>query len=388
VTADRAEFRRRSWQAVGAAFLVTLAFAVPPAAPAATFPDLYTVSVARDLAARDDRSDVFRRGMALLLTRITGRRQVADDPRLADLISNAARYNNSYAELRDEYRVGFIRSEVDSALLRLDVPLWGDERPSTLLWVAADFGDGWRAELEAADAGPVSRPGALTAVPSNPLPGELEPDFDAIAETLLGAADERGLPIVLPRLDEEDRRYVRFADVWGGFDAFIERAAGRYGVDAVLIGRVAMTDTGPEVRWILRRGESRQTRTTSTLRAGIDWLADQYAAEYTIVGGVRATWIRIEGITSWPDFGRVVEYLQSLSVVDSVDVESLSADGELLLRVAARGDDSQLAQYLTLDGSLVPAAEPPVGSPGAPGAASEMVFVPGWLAPASSRGSP
>lgn len=382
MTADRADSRRRGWPAVRVALVLALALAAGQASEAATFPNLYTVSVARDPAARNDRTGVVRRGMALLLTRITGRREIADDPRMADLIGNAGRYSNSYAELRDEFRVGFIRSEVDAALLRLNVPLWGDERPSTLLWVAVDFGDGWRAELQAADPEPGAGRGAVAAQPSNPLPDELEPGFETIADELLGAADERGLPIVLPRLDEEDRRSVRFADVWGGFDPLIERAAERYGVDAILIGRVAMTDSGFEARWILRRGQRRETRATSTLRDGIDWLADQYAAEYTIVGGMRPTSIRIERITSWPDFGRVVDYLQSVSIIDSVDVESLSTDGELQLRVMARGDDDQLRQYLSLDGSLVPvedrSARPFEPAP----AVSGMVFVPGWLAPA------
>jgi hypothetical protein len=316
--------------------------------------------------------------MRVLLTRVTGLRSAPDDPRLAGLIADAERHNTYYGEVADdEIRIGFRRAPINEELTRLGLPIWADERPSTLLWAAMDFGAGERAEVGASRDGG-NRAGPLGGDASNELPTEAESLFEDLSDELLTAADQRGLPIVLPRLDAEDRRFVRFADVWGGFDRFVEQAAERYGVDAILIARVSVTDAGPEVRWVFRRGEDRQEFVTAEPRAGIERLADQFAAEYTIVGGTRRTPLTIRGIETWPDYGRVLEYLESLSIVESVDVRSLSPDGELRLSLVARGDDNQLSQVLTLGGVL---AQPVGNGPDfavVAGAASGLVFVPAW----------
>jgi len=331
-----------------------------PALEAATFGDLYIVTVAPDPEAQDTRSDAIRRAMSLLLTRITGRQQASAYPAMQELIDDADRYRDSYSQISEnEIRVGFIPSQIDQALDRLNMPIWGAERPSTLLWIASDFGDGQRVELRASDvvdpisAGNRISAGAVSGVASTVLPGEAAAFFEDIAAEMLSAADERGLPIVLPKLDAEDRRYVSFADVWGGFDRFVANAADRYNVDSILIARVSMNEFGLEVRWTAQRGDRRQTLTTPRARMGIDWLADEFASEFTTVGGARLTRITIKDIRGWRDF-RVVEYLESVSIIESVDVESF-AGGDLVLRVTARGDASQLDRVLTLDGELSPA---------------------------------
>ena len=348
-------------------------------ARAATFPDLYSVTVEAGPAGAAD-AESARRGMAVLLTRVTGREQVAALPAVQEFLRDAESYVLSRAYLSgNEIRYGFNRTRVNDALTQLDLPLWGAERPSTLLWLAADLGAGQRAELMAADS--VGRREAegsdrVEGVPSNPLDSAAAEVFESLADEILRAADERGLPIVLPALDDEDRSIVRFADVWGGFDGFIERAAGRYGVDAVMIARIGVSERGPEIRWTVLRGDERQEFASLAPRAGIDYLANQFAAQLSTVGSARLAEITIVGIDQWDDFGRVYEYVDSLSVVESVDLGSISGD-RLVLRVVARGDDAQLRQFLTLDGELaLPEGAAAPGGFGAPDRG--LVFVPGW----------
>jgi hypothetical protein len=344
---------------------------------AATFSELYTVSVLPDPEARDQRADAIGRGMSLLLTRITGRQQAAAYPEMRNLIDNAERYLVRYAPLPGgEIRVGFSQTQMNQELTRLNMPIWGEERPSTLLWVASDFGNGQRAELKAYDAATAGsvriggiteiRVGAVSGVPSNPLAAEDAEFFTGVVREILIAADERGLPLVLPELDAADREIVRFADVWGGFEQFVARAAERYAVDAIVIARVARTEFGPEVSWTVQRGDRRQTLTGPRVREGINWLADEFASEYTTVGDARITRITIREFRNWTDF-RIVEYVRSISIVESAQVESVS-DGELVLRVAARGDDSQLDRVLTLGGQLLPVQN-----------SEGLVYMPSWV---------
>jgi hypothetical protein len=265
-------------------------------------------------------------------------------------------------------------------LTQLNEPIWPDERPLTLLWLAADFGDGQRAELGRAADATGNRPGALESRPSEPLDREARVIFDAAVEELLDVTDERGLPLALPHLDNEDRRYVRFADVWGGFDPSVQQAAVRYGADAILIARLGLSDSGPELRWILRRGDIVESFASGDLRGGIDRLADQFAAEFTIVGDMRETWITIRNIWTGPDYGRVDQYLRSVSMIEDVFVKSWSTNGELLLRVDTRGDESRLSQILALEGTLVPwVSSGAAPADVVPPVNNQLVFMPGWL---------
>jgi len=366
----------------GLALLLIQAVALcwPLAAVAVTFNDLYTVSIEPDPSLSGDRqrNDAIQRGMVELLTRITGRPRSATEPNLAALIRSAPNYYNAYTPLPGEIRISFLRNPINDALAQLNEPIWPDERPLTLLWFAVDFGDGQRAELQAAPGSSGYRPAAGSWQASEALAGDALQLFELAADELLDVAEERGLPLVLPRLDAQDRRLVRFADVWGGFDRFVERAGERYGADAILIARLQLSDNGSELHWLIRRDDAVEEFASGDLRGGMDRLADQFAAEFTIAGDTRETWLTIRNIWTWPDYARVDEFLRSVSIVDDVFVRSWSTDGALRLRVDARGDASRLQQILALGGTLVPwnadgSIAPVASDP------NELVFVPEWL---------
>src|SRR5690606_25504380 len=161
-------------------------------------------------------------------------------------------------------RVEFNAARVSQALAQRNRPVWGPERPLTLLWVAFDDGFGERVLLGANDAGVAA---------GSPLAELLQ----TTRAELAAAADERGLPIALPLLDLEDLQALTFTDVWGGFEEPIRAASARYGADSILIGRVRIGDFGPEVQWLLLGAAGRQLLAGSTISEGLHWVADIYA---------------------------------------------------------------------------------------------------------------
>jgi hypothetical protein len=323
---------------------------------AATFPDLDTITVIPGPAARDPRAEAERLAMMQLLTRMTGRRDAAQAPELAHLIADVRSYVNSWGYLdRERVRVGFNSTAVASELTSANWPVWGAERPETLLWIAVDFGDGQRALMGA-----------------SPVAAEWTPEF---AEFMLdlrtqldAVASERGLPVTYPLLDLQDLDSITFAEVWGGFDGLISAASERYNADGVLVGRIAVSSFGLDVRWTFL-DEGRGAVLGTDIRGGLDWLADQYAAEFGVVGGARSARVTVLDVTSLAAYGRVMSYLESLSVLQSVDVEGF--DGSTLnLRIAARGDDRVVERLLTLGGVLVTVS----GVPGLSAPTDGLVF--------------
>lgn len=334
------------------AFVATIvALALPPhVSDAAIFPNLYQITVLPEQVGSDQRAEVSRAAMAQLLVRVTGRRDAALDPTLAPLLQQPDAYVNSYGrDLQGRPVVGFAASLVNDALTSLNWPVWPPERPLTLLWIAVDNGLGERAVLAANEA---------TA-------GSMTPEMTMLTAALKEEADtvalERGLPIAFPLLDLEDMTLVTFTDVWGGFEEPIQRASARYRPDSILIGRVRPGLFGNEVQCLHLHNGMRSSTSGATLRECLDTIGDTYAAEFSVRGGASTTALTVLDVGSLGDYGRVMSYLERLSVLETVDVESFDG-GVLQLRVVARGDPQVIERVLTLGGVLRPADRFSTGS--------------------------
>jgi hypothetical protein len=339
----------------GRALLVAAALIQASIAYGATFPNLFTVTVASDPQADNLRDAAVIRAMEVLLVRVTGRSEAPAYPELQELIATAAQYMNSYGELdNDMVRVGFNGGAVQGALTQLQWPIWGAERPQVVLWAAIDFGSGLRAVLTSGEA--------AEAEGAPALPNDLEALRAGIEADLVQAANERGLPMALPVLDLDDFESISFAEIWGGFEPQIMQASARYAADFALTARISLSDFGLEIGWTLISAANRsQTLRTTTLREGIDWAADQFAAQFSSAGGAQSTRIDIEGIDSLLDYGRIMSYLETVSIIETLEVASLSGD-VLSLAASIRGDERVLTRVFELGGVLEVAA--PVGFPG------------------------
>jgi hypothetical protein len=337
--------RSRAWQRV----LLLLALLSPSlAAHAATFPNLYSVTVSQDPAAPDQRAAATQAAFIAVLVRVTGNRYASSDPELQGLIRDATRYTTQYGTDRQGRAiVGFNATRVDQALAGLNARIWGSERPLTLIWLAADDGQGGRGLLGSGGA------------PADATPATADL-LTMLRAELAAVADERGLPLVLPQLDADDLAAVTLDDVSGGHDDRVTAASARYRADAVLIGRLRPGLIGNEVEWVLYKDGERRMLEGTAVRDGLDAVADQYAAELSIVGPATTSRLRVLDVKTPDDYGRVMSYLERVSSLQSVDVESLER-GALTVRVAARGDVKYLQRVLALGGVLRPDSTTPGG---------------------------
>ncbi|NNC64587.1 MAG: DUF2066 domain-containing protein [Gammaproteobacteria bacterium] len=316
------------------------------AALGATFPELYSIIVPREATGPSQsrprtQDETIRLAMGQLLTRVTGRRDAPFEPQLAEMLRLAGDFVEQVGQLdRDNLIVRFNASNVESALVRLEQPVWGPERPVTMLWIAVDGGLGQR-ELLAAEP--------LTTSAQT----ELEVILAEFRIELMQVADERGLLLSLPLLDIEDITALSFAEVWGGFSDRVIRASERYGTDDILIGQVRLTDFGTVTRWTLLRGGRELRLPGQGFRDGLDALADVYAAEFSTLGRASSAAVTILGVETLDDYGRIMQYLESLSLLEAIEPEEL-VGGSLRVRVAARGGEFALRRVLELGELLQP----------------------------------
>lgn len=264
-----------------------------------------------------------------VLVRVTGYRRIEPGDAAYELLGSARRYVQQYRFLDDgRLWVRFDREAVDSALAARGERVWGSQRPETLMWLALDNGRGERAILGAEDAGDI-------------------PDL------LREHAALRGVPLLLPLNDAADMQTLTFSDVWAGFDEKVSEASERYRADAILVGRAQLESTRQwRVRWTLMMGASRE-QALGGLESGIDLAADRFAELFAVRGSPDRSEVvvTVSGVESFAEYGAVANYLQQLSMVESLAIDEVSARG-IRFRLAVQADAETLERTIGL-GSLL-----------------------------------
>lgn len=293
--------------------LVAIVLAAP--AHAVEMSDLYTVQVVVDSSVENYRDKAYRSALSQVLVRVTGSQAAAMSPDLAQLFPDPSRYVLRFSPgAENSMLVSFDGGALEKTLRDARQPVWGRERPLTLVWLAVDRGNGQREIVAAQDQDKVE--GAARSIDRNQL----------VRERLMEVATRRGIPVVLPLLDAVDQAGVSFSDIWGGFDEQLLQASKRYGVNSILVGRLRLSG-GQKFRWSYYWGGQKQ-QWTDDLEEAINRLADYQASEFAFAGDRALTTValRVSGVTSVDAYVNLQSYLETVPVIDSVAIGEVQGD--------------------------------------------------------------
>mgnify|MGYP001818225031 FL=1 len=314
--------------------------APPGVVGAVEMTSLYAAEVPLDPDADDPRSAAYRDALAEVLLRVSGS-GVSSDPEMFDLLfPNPASYVVQFRPGEDNTLwVRFDGNAVEDVLRRNGQPVWGSERPLTLIWLAVDWGQGEREIIGADD--PERGDDEARTIDRNRL----------LRERVLDVAERRGLPVAFPLLDTEDLARVSFPDIWGGFDELILDASRRYDANSVLIGRIR-ADSGQRNRWTYHFVDEERAWTGEP-ELVISLVADMLAAEFAIGGDatLRSVELSVAGVNTVDAYGSVQRILSDLNVVENFAIVSVDGD-RILYRVEAHGGAERLARALRLSGLI------------------------------------
>ncbi len=313
-------------------------------------PDLYAI----DMPIADDSPQVRRQALseafARVLTKASGHRDLKGRTGARKLLKRAPdyvqqfRYHSVVDEEGNTQRrlwVQFDQQAVQHALSSLGLSVWKSGRPEVLVWLAREIA-GQRDLID------------------------LELDAEWVA-ALQQAADERGMPLLLPLMDLQDRSALHASDIWSGDETRIRAASSRYGDAVILAGRLFNTGGAWKGKWTLFSGAdskhfvSSGKASAAAIRAGVnkvmDWLADAFMP---MAGNEEAqsVWVRFVGVHDVDDFARIMQMLESLDNQSGVYLKQ-ARDDQLLFQVRVRGGRDLLQQRLSLQGDLQPAASIP-----------------------------
>ncbi|MDQ3286876.1 MAG: DUF2066 domain-containing protein [Pseudomonadota bacterium] len=274
---------------------------------------LYSAEIAVNGQGERERSVGFSRGLAEVLTRLTGDPQVNSRTGVGAELRKAGEYVEGY-DYRQDQGVGasgapsfktmlvvrFDEEAVDDMVAVLGLPVWSQPRPKPVLWLAIDDGSGPRL---------VGVPRAQAARPT------------------LDQAEERGFTLGLPAGHASEQALV--GAIWRGDGAAVARASKRYSPPMQLIGKLYRKDGGWAADWTFQdagrvlaqsseSGANVRTVLASGANVAANALVKRYAKPAETAGPPGTYRIAFVGLDSADDYVRLSGYLQTLSVVNGV----------------------------------------------------------------------
>ncbi|MGH8397700.1 MAG: DUF2066 domain-containing protein [Gammaproteobacteria bacterium] len=347
-------------------FLSAVLLCMSMAAQGAVVAGLYEASVPVPDQSAAARSVALQQALAAVLVKITGERTAGGVPALANLIQDPSQFLQQYryeqapvngsatpATYYDLTRTGapaiaptglllsakFDPEVVNQAVRGAHEPLWGQERPVTLVWLALQ---------EGSKQSIVSSGNNSTSV-----------------QAMNSAASQRGVTLIFPTMDAVDQQAIGFPDISNDITERIQQASRRYKPDAILVGNIYMTTPGQyAARWQLTAGAQSQSWTTppadlaSVAADGVQTTADHYAQWFAVAAnalGTNGITVSVSGVTDVAAYAKVLAYLSGLTPVKSAQVTQVN-NQTVYFSLDTRGDLSNLQHAVLLGGLLKPAA--------------------------------
>jgi hypothetical protein len=321
---------RLLWRHSAYLCLWAVALCLADASFALTRAELYQATVPVPNRSEATHPAAFQAALKIVLVRVTGRRTAAEDPALGPLVNNASRYVQQYRDTPDsQLWVAFDGPALERWLTQNGQPLWGHERPATVVWLGVQTG-----------------PQAGTVVTAE--------DTSELKTAVEDAATLRGLPLVWPSAADLQKYHLDYSNFNGA--GAVGTAAGsltdvghHLGGEGVLIGRATNATATAGVRWTFFF-QDHSSEYSGTLE-GINRAADTYAGLYAASGALMPVDIEVAGIENLHDYADVQAYLESQTFIAHVNVQGLSGD-TVQLRLTTRGGVEPLEHALALNGRL------------------------------------
>ncbi len=165
--------------------------------------------------------NALKKALRQVFVKMSGSTSVLDNAGVRAALSSPQSLLRSYRFAFDKGRTYYVaefdQAKLNELLQREMLPLWGDRRPETIVWLAQEDENETRIILDES------------------LNTELQ-------HTLKQTAKERGVPLSLPLMDLTDNVNISTYDVWGRFVEPLRKASTRYGVDNIIGARVYRND--------------------------------------------------------------------------------------------------------------------------------------------------
>lgn len=357
--------------------------------------DLYSVNVAVDDQTDESRKLGIQRAFQQLLIKVSGYQNALINPALMSASQNAERYLQGFSYQQDSFdgqiylQAWFSKALVVPLVKRAKMPIWGENRPLLINWLAIEPIDNMNVGrfdiarlIEHAQAvnnslqDPENPQHFATAIdPAN----SSEP---AIVETPVvrgkrmmvseqtpelqkrfnQAFFERGLPVLWPMHDLEDQSSLPLNQLWWLATDSIKIASQRYQADAILAGKLNLDSAG---RWqyegvlfhngeqqnIATEGDSPMLALTLATSEVSRFFANQFAIKSDPMNGRSGIRVSVSKVNNFTDYSQVLKYFKRITGVRLVEVAQVNQNNVQLF-LSLEGSWDKVQRIISLDNKL------------------------------------
>ena len=168
-------------------------------------------------------ANAVKKALTQVMVKVSGNTEVLQNPGVRAALRTPEAYLRSYrfsySGNETYYVAEFDKTKLTELMKREGLPLWGERRPETIVWLATETDDNERIILDE----------------STPTP---------VGEMLVHTAKTRGVPVSLPLMDLTDSASISIYDVWGRFVQSLTASSQRYGVDNIIGARLYKNTPG------------------------------------------------------------------------------------------------------------------------------------------------
>lgn len=335
---------------------------------------LYRAAVPVETQSESDRNKGFRAALEQVLIKVSGRETEVVSGQLAEKFPSPLSLVQSYgyrentdwlnyqarqqsvsgpqaptgsaanaAPARYLLDVMFAPALVEQQMLRLELPVWGDTRPSVLLWVL------------------VEQQGERQLIGNGDLYG--------LADLLLQDAQRRALPVFLPSADLQDLVAIKMSDLSALKPDAVAEANLRYQPDAHVLLRIVQSGAARwNADWLMSlkqetaSGQIRDASLSNVVTTMGAELASYLSSRYAVLkpsddeaGATASTelLLEVDRINSFDDFIALQQHLESLPPLSSVAIEKIEGS-RVFCRAQLNGTRQQLLEHIELSGLMQP----------------------------------
>lgn len=306
--------------------------------------DLYEVQVEVADQSQSSRTDALNEAIQQVLVKVSGNTETLQNETIQEKSSKPDRYVRSYSYTHNptnnqlELKVHFAQNLIDELLRQTDQTIWGRSRPLILVWQAIEEGNNrfivsteqtaWHYEFER-------------------------------------AMNERGIPVIWPSLDLEDKLALPVANLWGLFRDDISDASERYLTDAYMAGRLVKTTGGWHYAGFFKSSQAPITLEAQdedkevVLRNIANQVANYLAQRYAIQSNNENSGqlIDVANINGFQQYQNLLNYLQANSAIKEVKVQAVKQN-KVSLELILSTSWEQVWSTIALDHRLMATDQP------------------------------
>ncbi|WP_299006224.1 DUF2066 domain-containing protein [uncultured Shewanella sp.] len=247
-------------------------------------------------------------------------------------------------------KVNFDNRRIVDLLRQANLPVWGKQRPLTLIWLVSDDDNGQRQII------------------SDESTSQIKSDFSR-------QADNRGMPFLFPLMDLDDSMRISVSDVRGMFVDTVAQASRRYQADFFIMASIANSSNGVDYTLNLysKMGDgvssaplvsisSDAQNVDSAISAMMAKVSEYYVDQYAAVdsGSQLMTKVTFSGVNTIKQMVDLEHYIEQLRAIKSAQLVQMKGD-TVTYDFSLFSTQADLFRVMDLEPRLTPlskAAEP------------------------------